>query len=40
MTFGIPAAGTTMGVGDLVEFSIEAEFKGPALSAPAAGAHE
>jgi len=40
MTFGVPARGTTMGVGDLVEFSIEAEFTGPALPAPAAGAHE
>jgi polyisoprenoid-binding protein YceI len=40
MTFGVPAPGTTMGVGDLVEFSIEAEFTGPALAVPAAGAHE
>lgn len=40
MTFGVPAPGTTIGVGDLVEFSIEAEFTGPALPAPAAGAHE
>jgi polyisoprenoid-binding protein YceI len=39
MTFGIPAAGTTMGVGDLVEYSIEAEFTGPALAAPAAQTH-
>jgi polyisoprenoid-binding protein YceI len=40
MTFGVPAPGTTMGVGDLVEFSIEAEFTGPALPAPAAGPHQ
>ena len=35
MTFGVPAPGTTMGVGDLIDFSIEAEFTGPALAAPA-----
>lgn len=29
MTFGIPAPGTTMGVGDEVEIIIEAEFNGP-----------
>jgi polyisoprenoid-binding protein YceI len=39
MTFGIPAPGTTMGVGDLVDYSIEAEFTGPALAAPAAETH-
>jgi len=39
MTFGIPAPGTTMGVGDLIDFSIEAEFTGPALAAPAAETH-
>jgi polyisoprenoid-binding protein YceI len=32
MGFGVPAAGTTMGVGDVVDFSIEAEFTGPPLS--------
>lgn len=30
--FGIPAPGTTIGVGDDVEFSIEAEFTGPPLA--------
>jgi len=33
MAFGIPAPGTTMGVGDVIDFSIEAEFSGPALAA-------
>ena len=37
--FGVPAPGTTMGVGDLVDFSIEAEFVGPPLAA-AAGAEK
>lgn len=36
ITYGVPAPGTTMGVGDLVDFSIEAEFTGPPLVAPAA----
>jgi polyisoprenoid-binding protein YceI len=31
MSFGIPAPGTTIGVGDLVDVSIEAEFTGPPL---------
>jgi polyisoprenoid-binding protein YceI len=31
MTSGIPAPGTTMGVGDEVDFSIETEMTGPAL---------
>lgn len=39
MTFGVPAPGTTMGVGDLIEISIEAEFSGPPLAIPAAGSH-
>lgn len=30
IAFGIPQPGSTMGVGDTVEFSIEAEFNGPA----------
>jgi polyisoprenoid-binding protein YceI len=30
MSFGIPQPGSTMGVGDAVDFTIEAEFKGPA----------
>ncbi len=38
MAFGIPAAGTNMGVGDSIDFSIEAEFNGPALVTPAAEA--
>ena len=36
ITYGVPAPSTTMGVGDLVDFSIEAEFTGPPLAAPAA----
>jgi polyisoprenoid-binding protein YceI len=39
MAFGIPAPGTTMGVGDLIDYTIEAEFTGPALAAPAAETH-
>jgi polyisoprenoid-binding protein YceI len=35
MGFGVPAPGTSMGVGDLIDFSIEAEFTGPALATPA-----
>jgi polyisoprenoid-binding protein YceI len=35
--FGVPAPGTTMGVGDLIDVSIEAEFTGPPLAA--AGGH-
>ncbi|MBV9912724.1 MAG: YceI family protein [Sinobacteraceae bacterium] len=35
ITFGVPAPGTTVGVGDTIDFSIEAEFIGPPLSAPA-----
>lgn len=31
ITYGIPAPGTTMGVGDAVQFRIEAEFTGPPL---------
>lgn len=31
--FGVPAPGTTMGVGDLIDVTIEAEFSGPALRA-------
>jgi polyisoprenoid-binding protein YceI len=36
IAYGVPAPGTTMGVGDLIEFSIEAEFTGPPLATPAA----
>jgi polyisoprenoid-binding protein YceI len=36
MGYAIPAPGTTMGVGDLIDVSIEAEFSGPPLAtAPA-----
>lgn len=34
MGYGVPAPGTTMGVGDLIDVSIEAEFSGPALVTP------
>jgi len=34
MVFGIPAPGSTVGVSDLIDFAIEAEFNGPALAAP------
>ena len=33
--FGVPAPGTTVGVGDLIDFSIEAEFTGPPLATSA-----
>jgi len=39
IAFGVPAPGTTLGVGDLIDFSIEAEFTGPPLATPAAQAH-
>jgi polyisoprenoid-binding protein YceI len=39
ITFGVPAPGTTQGVGDLIDFSIEAEFTGPPLATPAAPTH-
>jgi len=32
MGYGVPAPGSTMGLGDLIEISIEAEFTGPALA--------
>jgi polyisoprenoid-binding protein YceI len=32
ITYGVPAPGTTMGVGDLIDLSIEAEFTGPPLT--------
>jgi polyisoprenoid-binding protein YceI len=37
--FGVPAPGTTMGVGDLIEFSIEAEFTGPPLATAPGESH-
>jgi polyisoprenoid-binding protein YceI len=39
IAFGVPAPGTTMGVGDLIEISIEAEFSGPPLAIPEGGSH-
>jgi polyisoprenoid-binding protein YceI len=33
ISYAVPAPGTTMGVGDAIEFSIEAEFTGPPLPA-------
>jgi polyisoprenoid-binding protein YceI len=34
ISFGVPAPGTTMGLGDLIDISIEAEFTGPPLATP------
>jgi polyisoprenoid-binding protein YceI len=39
IAYGVPAPGTTLGVGDLIDFSIEAEFTGPPLATPAAKTH-
>jgi polyisoprenoid-binding protein YceI len=39
MSFGLPAPGTTMGLGDLIEVTIETEFTGPPLAVASAGAH-
>ncbi|WP_333682093.1 YceI family protein [Dyella sp.] len=39
MGFGVPAPGSTMGVGDLIDVTIEAEFSGPALKAAAGKSH-
>jgi polyisoprenoid-binding protein YceI len=39
IAYGVPAPGTTLGVGDLIDFSIEAEFTGPPLATPAAQTH-
>nr|WP_295107281.1 YceI family protein [uncultured Caulobacter sp.] len=36
MAYGVPAPGTTMGVGDEVQVTIEAEFSGPPLATPPA----
>jgi polyisoprenoid-binding protein YceI len=33
ISFGVPAPGSTVGVGDAIDFSIEAEFTGPPLPA-------
>lgn len=35
IAYGLPAPGTTMGVSDVIDVSIEAEFTGPALATPA-----
>ena len=34
MGYGVPAPGTTMGVGDQVDFQIETELTGPAFQQP------
>jgi len=39
INFGVPAPGSTMGVGDLIDFSIEAEFIGPPLAAASQSTH-
>jgi polyisoprenoid-binding protein YceI len=39
MVFGVPAPGTTMGVGDLIDISIEVEFTGPPSATPAGEPH-
>lgn len=39
MGFGVPAPGTTMGVGDLIDVTIEAEFIGPPLAEAAGKSH-
>ena len=39
MGYGVPAPGTTMGVGDLIDVTIESEFSGPPLPAAPEGAH-
>jgi polyisoprenoid-binding protein YceI len=39
IAYGVPAPGTTVGVGDLVDFSIEAEFTGPPLATPQDQSH-
>jgi len=39
IAYAVPAPGTTIGVGDLIDFSIEAEFTGPPLVTPAAQKH-
>jgi polyisoprenoid-binding protein YceI len=39
ITFGVPAPGTSMGVGDMIDFAIEAEFTGPPLAVAVTGQH-
>ena len=40
IAFGVPAPGTTMGVGDLIDISIEVEFTGPPLATHMAAADD
>ena len=39
IAYAVPAPGTTFGVGDLIDFSIEAEFTGPPLATAPAAKH-
>jgi polyisoprenoid-binding protein YceI len=39
IAYGVPAPGTTLGVGDLIDFSIEVEFTGPPLASPVTQTH-
>lgn len=39
IAYGVPAAGTTLGVGDSIDFSLEAEFTGPPLATPVDQSH-
>ena len=39
MGYGVPAPGTTMGVGDLIDVSIEVEFSGPPLATTGGKSH-
>ncbi|GLQ91113.1 hypothetical protein GCM10007901_00630 [Dyella acidisoli] len=39
IAYGVPAPGTTMGVGDLIDVTIEAEFSGPSLTTTAGKSH-
>jgi polyisoprenoid-binding protein YceI len=39
IAFGMPAPGTTIGVGDSIDFSIEAEFTGPPLAGASSQRH-
>jgi polyisoprenoid-binding protein YceI len=39
MAYAVPAPGTTMGVGDLIKVSIEAEFTGPPLATSSGQSH-
>jgi len=39
ITYGVPAPGTAIGVGELIDFSIEAEFTGSLLAAAPEATH-